>query len=106
MSKEEIVYSWAPYLFKVIQLYFINAGINYEPSSLFQTPFPDQVWENLKKFMTSLYNLPLWKDRTMAGTHFSGKKNQEFWKIVFDTGKTPEGVSVLSERLNYIEMIK
>lgn len=106
MSKEEIVYSWAPYLFKVIQLYFINAGINYEPSSLFQTPFPDQVWENLKKFMTSLYNLPLWKDRTMAGTHFSGKKNQEFWKVVFDTGKTPEGVSVLSERLNYIEMIK
>ena len=56
--------------------------------------------------MTNLYNLPLWKDRSMAGTKKKKKKNQEFWKTVFDTGKTPEGVAVLSGRLNYIEMIK
>ena len=107
MSKEEIVYAWVPYLLQVIKMYFMNTGkMDYKETSPFQTKFPDQIWTNLQKFIGNLYNLPLWKDRSMAGTHFSGKKNPDFWKTVFRTGKTPEGVSVLAQPVNYIEMIK
>lgn len=107
MSKEEIVYAWVPYLLQVIKMYFMNTGaMDYRETSPFQKKFPDQIWNNLQKFMNNLYNLPLWKDRSMAGTHFSGKKNPDFWRKVFQTGKTPEGVSVLAQPVNYIELIK
>ena len=39
-------------------------------------------------------------------THFSVKHNYDFWEAVFDTGKTPEGMQVLAQPINYIEMIK
>lgn len=106
ISKEEIMYAWTPYLLKVIEMYLLNTGANYDKGCLFQTRFDDQLWRNLENFVTRFAALPLWKDRTMASTHFSGKKPTEFWVKVFETGKTPEGVSVLAERVNYMEMIK
>jgi hypothetical protein len=42
----------------------------------------------------------------MASSHFSGKKNSDFWKIIFETGKTPDGVQVLLQELNHNEMVK
>ena len=106
MSMEEILYAWTPYLLKLIELYFLNNGTTYEKTSLFQTQFDDQLWKNLENFLKNLALLPLWKDRSMASTHFSGKKPQSFWDKIFETGRTPEGVQVLSEKLDYIEMIK
>jgi hypothetical protein len=50
--------------------------------------------------------LPLWKDRSMASTIFSGKNNYDFWKQVFKTGKTPDNAIVLSKPLNFVEMIR
>ncbi|MDD2723489.1 MAG: hypothetical protein PHH59_05615 [Methylovulum sp.] len=50
--------------------------------------------------------LPLWKDRAIANTTFSGKKNYDYWKTIFDTGKSLDNVPVLTKPLNYVEMIK
>lgn len=106
MSKEEVLYNWLQYLKMVIESYFTNTGKLYDSNKLFQQPFSDVLWGNIRKFIKNLSMLPLWKDKSMASTHFSGKKNYEFWKIVFQTGKTPDGVLVLAKPLNYIEMIK
>ena len=106
MSKEEIMYAWTPYLQTIIKMYLINNNIAYDDNSIFQTPFDERIWNNLRKFITALSELPMWKDRSMASTHFSGKKTNAFWENVFKTGKTPEGVPVLSQAINYIEMIK
>ncbi len=106
MSKEEILYAWTPYLLKLIKMYFLNNGLAYIESSLFQTPFDDQLWKNLENFLKNLALLPMWKDRSMASTHFSGKHPQAYWDKVFETGKTPEGVQVLSNKLDYMNMIK
>lgn len=107
ISKEEIVYNWLPYIIKVVSMYFLNNGISYNEKSIFQTQFPDQLWQNIEKFIISLAELPLWKDRNMASTHFSGKNNYDFWKKVFETGKTSDGVQVLlNNGINYIDMIK
>ena len=106
MSKEEILYNWLLYLKKVIENYFANIGKLYEPNRLFQEEFPDQLWANIRKFISNLRNLPLWKDKSMASTIFSGKNNYNFWKVIFENGKTPDDVIVLAKPLNYIEMIK
>ncbi len=42
----------------------------------------------------------------MALTAFAGKKNYDYWKSIFTTGLTQDGVQVLAKPLNYVEMIK
>jgi hypothetical protein len=106
MSKEEILYAWTPYLDKIIKMYLLNTGSSFAENCVFQTKFDDQLWNNLRKFLVSLSELPMWKDRSMAGTHFSGKKPTAFWESVFKYGKTPEGVQVLAHGIDYISMIK
>ena len=106
MSKEEVLYNWLQYLKKVIESYFTNTGKIYQSNKLFQEQFPDVLWGNIERFMKNLSELPLWSDKSMASTHFSGKKNYDFWKTVFETGKTSEGVQVLAKPLNYMELIK
>ena len=108
MSKEEIVMAWLPYLIEVIKTYFYTTGSGSAliETNLFQTPFDEQLWINLKNFTVNLSALPLWRDRTMANSHFSGKKNADFWKHIFRTGKTPDNVNVIAKPLKVLEMIQ
>ncbi|HHT22378.1 MAG TPA: HNH endonuclease [Bacteroidales bacterium] len=106
ISKEEIMYNWLIYLRKVIENYFINTGKIYESNKLFQFQFPDQLWNNIRNFLINLKNLPLWKDRSMASTIFSGKNNYDYWKTIFETSKTSDNVQVIAKPLNFVEMIK
>ena len=108
MSKEEIAMAWVPKLVEVIRTFFytLGQGSRLSESNPFQTPFPEQLWSNLRNFIVNLAALPLWKDREMSKSHFSGKKTAEFWKTVFSTGKTPDGVPVLAKPLEILEMIQ
>lgn len=106
MSKEEVAMAWVPYLIEVIETYFYTLGkaSALVKTNVFQTPFDEQLWANLKNFIVNLAALPLWRDREMARSHFSGKKNADFWKHVFKTGMTPDGVNVIAKPLNTVEM--
>ena len=106
ISKEEILYNWLQYLKKVITTYFSNTGKMFTDEKIFQTPFDEQLWKNIENFVKNLSQLPLWKDRSMANTIFSGKKNYDYWKEIFETGKSLDGALVLANPLNFIEMIK
>ena len=106
ISKEEILYNWLQYLKKVITTYFSNTGKMFTDEKIFQTPFDEQLWINIENFVKNLSQLPLWKDRSMANTIFSGKKNYDYWKEIFETGKSLDGALVLANPLNFIEMIK
>jgi hypothetical protein len=106
ISKEEILYNWLQYLKMVITTYFSNTGKIFVAEKIFQTPFDEQLWKNIDNFIKNLSQLPLWKDRSMASTIFSGKKNYDYWKEIFETGKSLDGALVLAKPLNFIEMIK
>lgn len=106
MSKEEILVSWLPYLIRAIINYFDNTGKIYSKDEIFQTKFDDQLWKNITNFINNLRQLPLWRDRSMALTVFSGKENYDYWKEIFAKGATPGGVQVLANPLNFVEMIK
>ena len=106
ISKEEVLYNWLQYLKKAIENYFSNTGKLIDNDKIFQTPFDEQLWTNIRNFVINLRNLPLWKDRSMADTIFAGKNNYDFWKTIFNTGKSPDGAQVLARPLNFIEMIR
>ena len=64
------------------------------------------LWTNIRNFIHSLSELPVWKDRSMAATIFGGKQNYEYWRSIYVTASTPDGKQVLAKPLNTIEMIK
>lgn len=106
MSKEEVLYAWTPYLLSIIRMFFHNTGKRFNETSVFQNKFPEQIWKNLRNFINALSQFPIWKDRGLASSIFSGKKDQGYWKSIFDTGKTPDGVQVLTEAIDYVNMIQ
>jgi len=106
MSKEEVVYNWLGYLKQIASQYFIMQGIPDPAEKLFQVPFPEQVWENMRKFLRSLSALPVWVNVDLSDSVFGGKQNNNHWKAIFTTGKTPQGMQVLNEPINLIKMIQ
>jgi hypothetical protein len=106
MSKEEIMYNWLGYFKYVIINYFTTNGKKYDEKSLFQQKFDDQLWVNITNFIINLKMLPLWKDRSMANTIFSGKQTYDYWKTIFENGKSIDGVPVLLKPINYVDMTK
>jgi len=66
---------------------------------------PEQLWENIRSFISNLRDLPLWKDRGMAFTIFGGKNKYEYWGEIFQTGVAPDGTIVLAKPINVMEMI-
>lgn len=106
MSKEEIVYNWLQYVGQIARQYFIMQGRPDPEKRLFQFRFPEQVWDNIRKLLQNLVALPLWVNIELSATVFGGKQNNSFWKTVFETGRTPQGMEVLAEPINLIEMIK
>jgi hypothetical protein len=106
MSKEEIVYNWLSYVGQIARHYFIMLGKPDPQERLFQYPFPEQIWENIVRFLRSLVALPLWVNRDLSETVFGGRQSNNFWKTIFETGRTPQGMQVLAQPLNLIEMIR
>lgn len=106
ISKEETMRNWVSYLKELIRFLLLSKGKPLGDGGEFQTPFDDTMWVNMTNFIRNLINLPLWKNREFSETIFSGKNNYDYWKKVFETGRNPDGVQVIAQPLNYIEMIQ
>lgn len=106
MSKEEVIYNWLRYIQQIAKFYFINAGKPIQEEKLFQYQFPDQLWSNIRNFVRNLASLPLWVNKDLSSTVFGGKQNNSFWQTVFESGKSPQGVTVMPKGLNLVEMIQ
>lgn len=106
LFKEEIMYNWIKYLQLLIKNHFAYSGAMFDDENLLQQQFPLPLWENIRKFIISLRDLPVWRDRSMSITIFGGKNTYDYWKSIFQTGKTPEGTAVLASPLNVADMIR
>jgi HNH endonuclease len=106
MAKEEIIYNWLRYVKQVIQMAFVNAGIPFDEDAPLQKPMPTNAWNSIRHFVSALKRLPLWVNRDMATSVFGGKRNNDFWKQIFEEGQTPDGQKVLGQRLDLIKMIQ
>lgn len=106
MSREEIVYNWLRYVHNLIRRYYLMRGEVVEDDELFQHKFPAELWSLIRKLVRNLAALPVWVNHALASTVFGGKQNYEFWKFIFETGKTQAGIPVLAKPLNLDELIQ
>lgn len=106
MCKEEIMHAWLKNIGQIVQLQFSLDGKLVDQSSLFEQKFPDKLWQTIGNYLENLAALPLWVNREMAGVVFGGKQPTDYWKTVFQSGKTPDGRQVLAAPLDLMEMIK
>ncbi len=106
MAKEEIIYNWLRFIKQIIQMSFLSAGIPYDEAAPFQKPMPPNALSNIRNFVCALKRLPVWVNRDMATSVFGGKRNNDFWKYIFEEGETPDGQKVLGQRLDLLKMIE
>ena len=106
ISKEEILVNWLKIISNIIKSYFYMLGVDFDEGNLFQQKIPDQLWSNIENFIKNFISLPVWKDRNLASTIFSGKSNYDYWATIFKTGNTSEGTPVLAGPINFQEMLK
>jgi len=104
MCKEEIMYSWLKLIWQIIRNYFAVTGTLVDDKCLFETEFPSTLNTNIQNAVRNISNMPLWKNTELS--IFAGKQVADYWKKVFETGKTPDGAPVLATPVNLIEIIK
>jgi hypothetical protein len=106
MSREEVVYNWLKYVQSLIKRYFLMKGEVVQDDELFQRRFPPELWEFLRILMRNLVALPIWVNHhSISSSVFGGKQNYDYWKTIFDTGKTPSNQDVLAKPLNLDDLI-
>lgn len=106
MSREEILYNWLRYIEQIIKHSFIVLGKPIDENRLFQYKFPETVWERIRVFLKNLAEMPVWVNTQLSTTVFGGKQTNDFWRKIFETGKSPQGIQVLPEPINLLEMMK
>lgn len=100
LSREELIINWLPYIKEIIQNY---TGNEY---NIFQYEFKQDLWEEIRMFIRNFAKLPLWKNREITKDVFEGKSDNNYWKIIFRTGKTKNNVQVLDKPINIEEILK
>ncbi|MCY4104606.1 MAG: HNH endonuclease [bacterium] len=106
LSKEEIVHNWVRLLRQLIYQYFVMTGRPIDDTKLFQQLIPDACWKNIKNFIDALLGLSIWINRDLSISAFGGKRTFDYWKSIFESGKTPDGAVIMPTGLNLLEMIK
>jgi hypothetical protein len=106
MAKEEILYNWLRYIEQIIKNYFIMQGKPIQEKKLFQYQFPELIWDRIRNFINNFSGLPIWVNNELSSTVFGGKQNYEYWQTIFEKGTTPQGLPVLAEPVDLMDMIK
>ncbi|MEM2153791.1 MAG: HNH endonuclease signature motif containing protein [Nitrososphaeria archaeon] len=109
LTREEVLYNVLRYVRECINLYFlIELGTPIEDREFLQHKIPEKIWGNVRKVIHYISSLPIWinKDKGISSSVFGGKQSYEYWKHIFEYGKTPDGQTILQEGLNIQKILK
>lgn len=95
MGKEEVLYSWLKYAQQIVLRHFVAVGKPVDQGRLFQYQFSEVLWQQLRAYVRNLAGLPLWANRGLSATVFGGKQTGDFWRTIWETGRSPQGTVVL-----------
>jgi hypothetical protein len=105
MSKEEVIYNWLRYVHQLIKRFYLMDGKVIDDDELFERKLSQELWNLIRKLIKNLAALPVWVNPAVSSTVFRGKQDNDFWKLIFDTGKTEAGQQVLAKPLNLDDLI-
>ena len=105
IARDEVAVIVIRWVQLVIEHYFAFTGRMVDKERLLQTSLPDELWERIEQFLSSVWALPCWSDKGLSQSVFGPKQNLDYWNIIFKTGQSPDGTRVLTEGLKIQEMI-
>jgi len=106
VAREEVLANILSYVRLVIEHYYAWGGQAIRKDGLLQQTFSPALWQRLDLFLRNLAALPCWIDKNLSITVFGAKRNRDYWERVFQTGRTPDGVSVLTQPLDITKMVQ
>ena len=106
IAREEVLGNVMRWVRLVIENYFAYTGKLVKGDRLLQVNLPDELWQRIETFLWNLSALPCWIDRNLSTTVFGPKQNLDYWEKVFETGKAPSGVTILTSGLDLNQMIQ
>lgn len=106
IAREEVLANVMRWTRLVIANYYAYTGKVVHEDRQLQSRLPDELWDRLRNFLESLSRLPCWVDRNLSTTVFGPKQNLDYWEKVFQTGKAPSGIQILTAPLDLNEMIR
>jgi hypothetical protein len=106
IAREEVLANVMRWTRLVIANYFAYTGKVVHEDRQLHTRLPDELWNRLKNFFESVSKLPCWVDRNLSTTVFGPKQNLDFWEKVFQTGRSPSGIQILTAPLDLNEMVR
>ena len=105
IAREEVAVNVISWVQLVIENYFAFVGMQVDKNCLLHTSLPDGLWERITNFLSNLAKLSCWTDASFAQSVFGPKQNWAYWRTIFQTGSSPDGIRVLTQGLNIHEMI-
>lgn len=106
IAREEVLSNVTRWMRLVIANYYAYTGKVIHEDRQLHGRLPDELWDRLRNFLESLARLPCWVDRNLSTTVFGPKQNLDYWEKVFQTGKAPSGIQILTAPLDLNEMIR
>lgn len=90
----------------VITHFFAFTGTPVYEDRVLHRRLPDELWIHIRNFLDSLSHLPCWIDKNLSTTVFGPKQNLDYWEKVFETGRAPGDVRILTSPLDLRQMIQ
>lgn len=97
-SKQEVMNCWLSMIDEIIH-YYLTVNMKYKDEmkrNYFKNELDEPLWLHIENYIKMIVGLPLWRDRELSTSVFATKQTTAFWKSVFDTGKSPEGLQVIA----------
>jgi hypothetical protein len=106
IAREEILANILRWVRLVITNYFAFTAVPVHEDRVMHRRPPDDLWNRLANFLSSLSKLPCWIDKNLGTTVFGPKQNLDYWEKVFETGKSPSDIQILAQPLNLKQMVQ
>ena len=106
LARDEVMANIVRWVKLVISNYFVVTMRVVPVDRLLHRRLPDELWDSIRNFLESLAGLPCWIDRNLSGTVFGPKQNLDYWERVFETGRTPSEIQILTQPLDPHQMIQ
>lgn len=106
VAREEVLANIMRWTRLVVSNFYAFAGRVVREDRLLHYRMPDELWERLRCFYENLAGWPCWVDKNLSNTVFGPKQNLDYWEKVFETGRAPSGILILTKPPDLNEMIR
>ena len=106
VARDEVAVNILRWVGLVIKNHFVFHARMVDDERLLHVNLPDSLWDSIENFLRNLATLRCWFDKNLSQSVFGPKQNLDYWRMVFDSGQSPDGTRVLTGGLDILSMVQ